>query len=119
MLDPESLKTIQHIFDRKYAYWEIALPATDSPGINRGRLIGRGLSINYQFGEGDDGILYLEYFISDRMTNDSLNRIYADGREELIDESQVFYLANDEQAREAYFRNNQQFYAEVKRRGLI
>jgi hypothetical protein len=115
----DDVSAIKQIFDRRYAYWEIALPVTDSPEPERGSLIGRGLSINYQFGIGEDGVLYLEYFVGDRITNDSLNRIYADGREELIDENQVGYLADDEQARQAYFQNNQTFYEEVKRRGLL
>ena len=114
-----SVKTIKQIFDRRYAYWEIALPVTDPPELSRGSLIGRGLSINYLFGIGEDGILYLEYFVSDRRTNDTLNRIYADGREELIDENQVFYVADDEGAREAFDRNNRAFYEEVERRGLL
>ena len=115
----DDVGAIKQIFDRRYAYWEIVLPLSDPPEQGRGRLIGRGLSINYQFGVGEDGILFLEYFVGDRMTNDSLNRIYADGREELIDENQVGYLADDEAAREAYFRNNREFYEEVKRRGLL
>jgi hypothetical protein len=52
------------------------------------------------------------------MTNDTLNRIYADGRQELVGYCQEFFLANDEQAERAYYEHNRRFYEEVKRRGL-
>ena len=111
------MQTIQQIFDKKFAHWEIVLPADSLVEKPRGSLNGRGWTINYQLGS-KAGILYLEYFTSHRMSNDALNRIYADGREELVGYCQEFYRANDEQARQARRRHNREFYVDVKRRGL-
>ncbi len=44
------------------------------------------------------------------MTNDTLRRIYADGREELVDARQEFYSANDLSSKQAYYEHNRRFY---------
>jgi hypothetical protein len=77
-----------------------------------------GWTINYQYGESE-GTPYLECFASHRMTNDTLNRIYPDGREELVGYCQEFYLADSEQAEREYYQQNRQFYEDVRSKGLL
>jgi hypothetical protein len=114
---PAPLEAIKRIFDRRFSAWDITLPAEDLAALRRGSIRQNGWAINYQFGQAE-GASYLEYFASHRMTNDSLNRIYADGREELVDYCQEFFLADSEQAEQAYYQHNRRFYEEVKRRGF-
>jgi hypothetical protein len=109
--------SIKRIFDRRFAAWDIVLPAESLTELRRGSIVRNGWTINYQYGNSE-GICYLEYFASHRMTNDTLNRIYADGREELLGYCQEFYAADNDQAQQEYYQHNRQFYEEVKRRGL-
>jgi len=111
-----SLETVKLIFDEQFAAWEITLPADSLDERQGGSMVKHGWAINYQYGTAD-GIDYLEYFASHRMTNDTLNRIYTVGREELLGYCQVFFEADNEQAEQDYFEHNREFYAEVKRRG--
>lgn len=113
----ESMQKIKAAFDRRFAHWDITLPAGSLAERRPGSIVKAGWTINYQFGTAD-GMDCLDYFASHRMTNDTLNRIYADGREELLGECQEFYKANDPRAQQAYLEHNRSFYAEVKRRGL-
>lgn len=112
-----SLETVKQIFDKQYAFWEITLPNESLNERRRGSIIKNGWTINYQYGTAQ-GTDYLEYFASHRMTNDTLNRIYADGNEELLGYCQVFYEADDERAERDYFEHNRKFYEEVKHTGL-
>lgn len=112
-----SFDTVKQIFDKIFSAWEIVLPTEGLNEQRRGSIVKNGWTINYQYGS-TEGVEYLEYFASHRMTNDSLNRIYADGREELLGYCQVFYTADNEQAERDYFEHNRQFYEEVKRKGL-
>lgn len=112
-----SLRTIKQIFDNYYLTWDIVLPAENLSERRRGSIVKNGWTINYLYGVAE-GIEYLEYFASHRMTNDTLNRIYADGREELIGYCQEFYVAGNEQAKQEYLQHNHEFYEEVKRKGL-
>jgi len=111
------LTTIQGIFDQQFAPWDITLPAESMVTLQPGSITSRGWTINYLFGKAD-GLPYLEYFASHRMTNDTLNRIYADGRRELIGYCQELFPADDPQTEAAYYQHNRQFYEEVKRKGL-
>ena len=117
MPDSDSVGEIIRIFDRQFAAWEITLPLNNLAELQRGSIVKNGWTINYQFGSFD-GVLYLEYFASHRMTNDTLHRIYADGRHEQVGYCQEFYAADDEQAEQAYYEHNRQFYEQVRRRGL-
>ena len=103
-------------FNNPFFAWDIVLPEESLLEIRLGSIVGSGGKINYQFGDSD-GIFYVELFASHRMTNDTLNRIYADGREELVGYCQEFYLANNEEAKQEYFQHNREFYEDVKRGG--
>lgn len=112
-----ALSRIKGTFDTCFATWEIVLPAEDLAEMRPGSIASRGWTINDQFGIAE-GIPYLEYFASHRMTNDTLNRIYADGRQELVGYCQEFFAVDDPQAEAAYHQHNRHFYQDVARRGL-
>jgi len=114
---PTSLKTIKRVFDQKYAAWGITLPIESLKAQSRGSIAHNGWTINYQFGT-EQGASYLEYFASHRMTNDTLNRIYADGRAEVLGYCQEFYLAGNPKAEQDYTAHNREFYETVKSKGL-
>src|SRR5687767_7276645 len=111
------LKTIKQTFDLKYAAWELVLPEASLRDRSAGSINKNGWLIKYQYGS-QHGQDYLEYFATHRMTNDTLNRIHADGREEILGYCQEFYEANNKQAEQAYSEHNRKFYEEVKRKGL-
>jgi hypothetical protein len=112
-----SLETIQQIFNHNYAAWDITFPSESLNNRLSGSIVKNGWTINFQFGT-EEGIDYLEYFASHRMTNDTLNRIFADGRKEILGYCQEFYEADNERAEREYLEHNRKFYEEVKRRGL-
>lgn len=112
-----SLDKIKNIFDAQFSAWKIVLPATSLTRLLRGSIVKNGWTINFQYGRVD-GVEYLEYFASHRMTNDTLHRIYADGREEQLGHAQEFYPVGDEKAEQAYYEHNRKFYALVKNKGL-
>ena len=72
---------------------------------------------SYQFGI-EQGEYYFVYFASHRMTNDTLNRIFANGRTELLGYCEELYVEGDKQAERDYHKHNRKFYEDVKRRGL-
>lgn len=80
------LEAIKDTFDKKYAAWELALPAQSLRAGSSGSITNKGWTINYLYGI-EQGEVFLEYFATHRMTGDTLNRIYADGREEVIGEA--------------------------------
>ncbi len=112
------LETIRQIFDRRFAQWGITLPAEHPDKNQRGAIAQNGWTIHYRFGAAE-GLDYLEFFASHRMTNDTLNRIHADGREELLGFCQEFHAAGSTEAERAYYEHNRKFYEDVKRRGLL
>lgn len=74
--------------------------------------------MNYRYlREAGEERLY--YFASHRMTNDSLVRIYPDGRSETVDACQEFYVTGDEEAKRSYFATNRGFYDRVRELGLF
>jgi hypothetical protein len=114
--DPARLAAIRRSFDDQFARWSIVLPERLS--LNEVRtLAGQGWTITYRLGL-EQGQLYLDYFASHRMTNDTLSRIAEDGSHELLGYCQEFYLADNPEAEQAYYAHNRAFYDDVKRRGL-
>jgi hypothetical protein len=112
------LENIKRVFDEEFRRWDITLPEDELLERGKGSIAKAGWSINYRFGV-EDGTEYVEYFASHRMTNDTLKRIYEDGRREVVGYCQVFHAANDPEAERNYFAHNREFYEEVKSRGLL
>ena len=113
----KQMHKIKEVFDEHFQHWQITLPVEDLLSRNRGSIKRNGWTINYLF-SGERGKEYIEYFASHRMTNDTLNRIYADGTTELVGFCQEFFLANDKKAEQDYLEHNRKFYAEVEEKGL-
>ena len=108
---------IKSTFDKRFQRWGITLPDIVDQH-QTGTIQQEGWTINYHFVEADEQ-LYFEYYATHRMTNDTLNRIYSDGRHEIVASCQEFSLADDPEAEEAYIQHNRKFYAKVKSLGLI
>ena len=72
---------IEREFNRDFANWDICLPAGATASREAGRIVENGWTVWYAFGS-DEGIEYLDYYASHRMTNDRHVRLYADGRSE-------------------------------------
>lgn len=109
---------VKQVFEQKYAAWNLILPLEQLQVPSLGTISNHGWTIHFRC-VIDHGEYCLEYFASHRMTNDTLNRIYTDGREEVIGYCQEFFLSGDAQAEQAYFEHNQKFYEDVKQRGLL
>jgi hypothetical protein len=109
---------IKELFDSQYKIWGISLPENDLMQRKKGSILKNGWMIKYRFG-WDQGTEYLEFFASHRMTNDTLNRIYEDGDNELVGCAREFYLADDEKEKRDFIEHNRRFYDEVKQRGLF
>ena len=109
---------VKQVFEQKYAAWNLIFPIEPLQVAAHSTINNQGWTINFRYVL--EGAEYcLEYFASHRMTNDTLNQIYADGREEVIGYCQEFYLADDPQAEQGYFEHNRKFYEDVRQRGLL
>ena len=109
---------IKQTFDGQFLKWGITLPLEDIELHRNGSIHKNGWTINYRFVVEND-IEYMEYFASHRMTNDTINRIFADGRIECIDFCLEFFPAGDESAENELLEHNRNFYASVRRKGLL
>jgi hypothetical protein len=112
------MNPIKKTFDHLFARWEITLPEDVLEQRLPGSIQKKGWTINYRF-DVVDGQPYIEYFASHRMTNDTLSRIYCDGRYELVDYCQEFYQAGNPESEKAYLEHNRNCYAKVKPPGLF
>ena len=72
---------IESAFNRSFAHWNICLPLEAIASRQAGRIVESGWTIWYSFGS-EEGVEYLDYYASHRMTNDRHVRLYADGRME-------------------------------------
>jgi hypothetical protein len=104
-------------FNEKFKRWGIQLPTESLEARKAGSLHRSGWMINYRFSTWE-GRECLEYFASHRMTNDTLNRINADGSQELVGYCQEFFLADSPEAEREYYEHNRSFYAQVRAMGL-
>jgi hypothetical protein len=109
---------IKEAFDRQFERWQIQLSPDNIETRRSGSIQQQGWLINYRFGR-EANRDFLEYFASHRLTNDTLNRIWDDGTAELIGYCQEFFLANNQEAEQAYTEHNRRFYQQVKDSGLL
>lgn len=94
-------EAIRQAFDDHFASYRLSLP-TECLARATGGFAQNGWDVQYRF-DGD----FLECFMTHRMTNDRLYRIYADGRVELV-ESSMDGLDPE---------HDQRFHADMWRRG--
>ncbi|AKG20585.1 hypothetical protein [Calothrix sp. 336/3] len=112
------LEKIKQVFEQKYATFGITLEIENLRLGEVGEIDeDNGFFITYKY-DIEDGEEYLDLFVSHRMTNDTLRRIYGDGREELLGCVMEFYVAKNEESKQAYYAHNRQFYDLVKSKGL-
>ena len=70
---------IESAFNRDFNHWDICLPSEAVASRQAGRIVESGWTIWFTFGT-EEGVEYLDYYSSHRMTNDGHVRLYADGR---------------------------------------
>jgi len=112
------MQKIQETFNRRFKKWGVSLPVENLEDKRKGMIQKGGWKINYHFGS-HGGRVYIEFFAIHRMTNDTLNRIYEDGEQELVGFCQEFYQSGDPQAERAYHEHNREFYRTVEDLGLL
>ena len=112
-LPAPGLEAIKRAFDAhfgssaQYGIYTMTLPA-DALRRTSGSFEGAGgWDVQYQFGT-EEGVEYLECFLSHRMTNDRICRVYADGRVAMIASSTDGMLEDADRA----------FYDDAQRRGF-
>jgi hypothetical protein len=109
---------IKRLFDKRFEHWKIQLPGADVKARKRGSIQKNGWRISYRFGhKGAMG--FLEFYAGHRMTNDTLNRIYEDGKTELVDAVQEFFVIDKPGAEQEMVENNRKFYNRVEKAGLM
>lgn len=74
---------VAQIFNKQFAHWNITLPEESIRLRQRGQICKEGWAIWYLFGKNDQGE-YLDYYASNRMTNDRHTRIFSDGKIESL-----------------------------------
>ena len=82
---------VEREFNRDFANWDICLPSGATASREAGRTVKNGWTVWYAFGS-DEGIEYLDYYASHRMTNDRHVRLYADGRTEGLEAISEFHV---------------------------
>lgn len=109
------MQKIKQLFDQKFERWEISLPEEDLRQRRRGFIMKNGCIITYKFGS-ENNRNYMDYFLSHRMTNDRLTRIYEDGETRLIASCWDMYPLDAEEEAQA---KNFDFYKMVEEMGLL
>lgn len=95
---------IKRSFDQHFASYRMAFPEK-SLHRGAGKFSDNGWDVRYRFGE-EHGTVCLDVYAENRLTNDRLYRVYADGRVDLVGASTEGVLESDDRA----------FYEEVHRR---
>jgi hypothetical protein len=95
---------IKRVFDEYFASYRMAFP---EKCLHRGagKFSDNGWDVSYRFGE-EHGAVYLDVYAQNRLTNERLYRVHADGHVNLVGASTDGVLENEDRA----------FYAELHRR---
>ena len=109
---------IEEKFANIFRNWNIQLPTNATVEKKRGKIRQNGWSISYVFGND-----CMDYYAEHRMTNPRHVRIYVDGKvEELPSPLEMYSYSEEsdkERAKQEFFRNNREIYAELERKGLV
>lgn len=95
---------IKRVFDAHFASYRVTFPER-SLHSGRGKFSENGWDVHYRFGE-ESGTVCLDVRMENRMTNERLYRVYADGRVDMIGATTDGVLGDVDRA----------FYEEVHRR---
>lgn len=118
----ESLGPLEAKFRELFSNWELTLPAEDVAQRRRGRIIEKGWTVWYLFGRDERGE-YLDYYASHRMTDDTHERIYADGTVEALESLQGMRLSSqdpveDKRLADAYYAKNARIGELLREKGF-
>lgn len=95
-------EAVKRAFDAHFASYRLSFP-DECLGTAAGGFTQNGWEISYRFGDS-----YADCYATNRMTNDRLYRVRADGEVELVASSTDGTLPTEDDA----------FYTEVRRRGF-
>lgn len=113
----QSFLTLRQAFAEQFAYWGIELPEEPLPEGQAGSLYRAGWTINYRYSR-HDGQPCLEFYASHRTAAETLSRIYADGRYELLAQVWELFPEDDETTQRKVMEDNRQFYQRLTELGL-
>ncbi|MBC7350530.1 MAG: hypothetical protein H5U05_11255 [Candidatus Aminicenantes bacterium] len=104
------MKTIQNIFNKHFAHWQITLPEENVRKKESGYIQKAGWVVQFCFGKDEKGE-YLDYYAAHRMTDDCHVRIYENGQAINLPALVSFRRVSqdpeeDKKLEEEYFRYN-------------
>lgn len=118
------MNNIQKAFDAAFSHWGIILPLETLASQQPGNLSAQGWSVQYQFGQDERGH-FLDYYATNRMTNDRHVRIYESGESASLPSSREFIIypagatkEDEQKADQEYYEYNRKVGEELKRKGF-
>lgn len=115
---------IPKIFNQFFQTWKIVLPPEALETRQRGELHGSGWTIQYLFGQDEQGE-YLDFYATHRMTNDRHMRIYTTGEVISLEAPLEFMVfpqnsteEEQERIREQYYSENRRIYNDLHKKGF-
>jgi len=90
-----NLEMIASLFAKRFAYWDITLPAENLRSLFPGHMAKGGWLIQFCFGN-DAGGAYLDYYATHRMTDDSHVRLHENGTYTELDSLQGFFVTSED-----------------------
>ena len=94
------MRRIEERFRLAFAPWGIALRPEHVSERKRGKIVASGWAIWYLFGEDERGE-YLDYYASDRMTDDRHVRVREDGSQEPLPVINTFRVVSGDKRENA------------------
>jgi len=114
----ETKKELKKEFEEYFSYWEIELPDKNLNERLNGYLKKSGWLIQYCFGI-ENGMEYLDFYASHRMTNDRHVRIYENGETEDLPSFWNYYVIDsDGQGKKEYEENNKKVAKMLMQKGF-
>jgi hypothetical protein len=118
------MNSIDELFADYFRHWEIRLPTEALQSRQSGEIRAHGWTIQYQFNANERGV-FLDFYVSHRMTNDRHMRIFESGETEDLPAywDTLIYPANaterqKKQAQREYEQHNAEVSAELARKGF-
>lgn len=104
------MRSIEERFGRTFAPWGLSLPPEDVEARRRGKIVASGWAVWYLFGEDERGG-HLDYYASNRMTDDRHVRLRKDGPAEALPTIRTIRIASpdpkeDAQLEAGYLEHN-------------
>ena len=90
-----NLEMIASLFAKRFAHWELVLPAESLRTLAPGHMAKGGWLIQFCFGN-DAGGAYLDYYATHRMTDDSHVRLHENGTHTQLESLQSFFVTRED-----------------------